>query len=105
MAKVLKKPEITFEAAMGRLDEIVGQMESAELPLEKILEAYEEGMKLVQFCGDKLQAAEQKIELLTRDKTGTYTPSTLDDGGPEPASSTDEEAGDGPGSGREVSLF
>jgi exodeoxyribonuclease VII small subunit len=105
MAKAPKKPDPTFEEAMGRLDAIVGQMESAELPLEKILESYEEGMRLVQFCGDKLQAAEQKIELLTRDKTGTYTHSTQADDGPEPASSEDDEAGDGPGQGREVSLF
>ena len=61
---------MTFETAVSRLEEIVGQMESAELPLDKIIDKYEEGMKLLVFCEQKLEAAEKKIELLTRDKAG-----------------------------------
>ncbi len=64
------KDTLTFESALGRLEEIVAQMESAELPLDKIIDKYEEGMKLLVFCEGKLEASEKKIELLTRDKTG-----------------------------------
>jgi exodeoxyribonuclease VII small subunit len=41
-------------------------MENAELPLEKLLDGYEEGMRLVKTCGDRLADAEQKVEILSR---------------------------------------
>ena len=72
------KDSLTFEDAVARLEEIVSQMEAAELPLDSVIEKYEEGMKLLAFCGDKLTAAEKKIELLTRDKTGKVQRGKLD---------------------------
>jgi exodeoxyribonuclease VII small subunit len=71
-----KAPDISFEKAMARLDEVVEEMQSPELPLEQLIERYEEGMKLLGVCGEKLTAAEQKIELLTRQKSGTFTHSS-----------------------------
>jgi exodeoxyribonuclease VII small subunit len=41
-------------------------MENAEVPLEKLLADYEEGMRLVKACGDRLTDAEQKVEILSR---------------------------------------
>lgn len=55
-----------FEELLGRLEQIVGDMENAELPLEKLLSSYEEGMRLVKACGDRLSDAEQKVEILSR---------------------------------------
>jgi exodeoxyribonuclease VII small subunit len=55
-----------FEALLARLEQIVSDMENAELPLEKLLENYEEGMRLVKTCGDRLADAEQKVEILSR---------------------------------------
>jgi exodeoxyribonuclease VII small subunit len=55
-----------FEALLARLEQIVADMENAELPLEKLLENYEEGMRLVKVCGDRLTDAEQKVEILAR---------------------------------------
>ena len=55
-----------FEVLLARLEQIVSDMESAELPLEKLLESYEEGMRLVKACGDRLADAEQKVEILSR---------------------------------------
>ena len=55
-----------FEDLLGRLEQIVSEMESAELPLEKLLASYEEGMRLVKACGDRLTDAEQKVEILSR---------------------------------------
>jgi exodeoxyribonuclease VII small subunit len=55
-----------FEDLLARLEQIVLDMENAELPLEKLLESYEEGMRLVKACGDRLANAEQKVEILSR---------------------------------------
>src|SRR5476649_1775400 len=55
-----------FEDLLGRLEQIVTDMENAELPLEKLLASYEEGMRLVKACGDRLVDAEQKVEILSR---------------------------------------
>jgi exodeoxyribonuclease VII small subunit len=55
-----------FEDLLGRLEQIVADMENADLPLEKLLTSHEEGMRLVKACGDRLADAEQKIEILSR---------------------------------------
>ena len=55
-----------FENLLARLEQIVSDMENAELPLEKLLESYEEGMRIVKACGDRLTDAEQKVEILSR---------------------------------------
>ena len=55
-----------FEDLLARLEKIVSDMENAELPLEKLLASYEEGMRLVKACGDRLANAEQKVEILSR---------------------------------------
>jgi exodeoxyribonuclease VII small subunit len=59
-------PPEKFEDLLGRLEQIVADMENAELPLEKLLESYEEGMRLVKACGDRLTDAEQKVEILSK---------------------------------------
>ncbi|MEO5754303.1 MAG: exodeoxyribonuclease VII small subunit [Chthoniobacterales bacterium] len=68
----MKKPaaEANFEQAMKRLEEIVEQMESGELPLEDLIVRYEEGMKLVKVCQERLASAEQRIEIITRNSAG-----------------------------------
>jgi len=55
-----------FEELLARLEQIVADMENADLPLEKLLESYEEGMRLVKVCGDRLVDAEQKVEILSK---------------------------------------
>ena len=55
-----------FEDLLARLEQIVSDMENAELPLEKLLASYEEGMRLIKACGDRLADAEQKVEILSR---------------------------------------
>jgi exodeoxyribonuclease VII small subunit len=63
-----------FEDLLARLEQIVSDMENAELPLEKLLARYEEGMRLVKACGDRLTDAEQKVEILSRAVSSTSTP-------------------------------
>ena len=60
----------SFEQAMERLENIVGQMENSKLPLEDLIRCYEEGTRLVKVCNERLAAAEQRIETITRDAAG-----------------------------------
>jgi len=70
MPSPAKKGEISFETAMERLEKIVEEMESGKMLLEDLLVRYEEGMKLVKVCHDRLAQAEQKIQIITRDHAG-----------------------------------
>jgi len=65
-----KTTETTFESAVERLEQIVEAMEGGELPLEEMLERYEEGTRLVKLCSEKLAAAEKRIETVTRNAAG-----------------------------------
>jgi exodeoxyribonuclease VII small subunit len=62
--------ELNFETAMDRLEKIVEQMESGQLPLEDLIVRYEEGMNLVKVCQERLASAEQKIEIIARNNAG-----------------------------------
>jgi exodeoxyribonuclease VII small subunit len=55
---------MTFEEAIGRLNEIVGLLENGNEPLEQSLKLFEEGSALASFCYKKLETAEQKIKRL-----------------------------------------
>lgn len=56
----------TFESALERLEQIVGEMEADRLALEDLLARYEEGTALVKVCQQRLDAAERRIEQITR---------------------------------------
>ncbi len=72
MAKAAEKAqtELNFEKAMDRLEEIVDEMESGKMMLEELIVRYEEGMKLVKVCQERLASAEQRIEIITRNHAG-----------------------------------
>lgn len=55
---------------MQRLEEIVQAMESEKLSLDTLISHYEEGVKLVKFCQERLDNAEQRICIVTRDLEG-----------------------------------
>jgi exodeoxyribonuclease VII small subunit len=62
--------EPTFEESLKRLEEIVTQLEGNTLALEQSLQVFEEGVKLVRFCANRLDEAERRIEILLADKEG-----------------------------------
>lgn len=62
--------EMTFEAAMVRLEEIVRALESGNAPLDVSLGLFEEGVALVKLCNKRLDTAEQKVKLLVRGENG-----------------------------------
>jgi exodeoxyribonuclease VII small subunit len=66
--------EPTFEQAMTELEEIVGVLEDSSLPLEQLVEKYERGAALHKICRQRLDAAQQRIELITRSASGVIEP-------------------------------
>ncbi|TAN38874.1 MAG: exodeoxyribonuclease VII small subunit [Verrucomicrobia bacterium] len=64
MADKTAEPTQSFEKALERVEQIVAEMESGKLTLEKMISHFEEGSKLVKFCSTKLNEVEKKIELL-----------------------------------------
>lgn len=62
--------ERTFEASLEALEHIVRQLEQGDLPLEKSLELFEQGIRLSRECQERLNQAERRIEILLRDNQG-----------------------------------
>jgi exodeoxyribonuclease VII small subunit len=60
------KPDLTFEKGLERLEKIVQELERGDLPLERSLELFEEGMKLSGNCRKQLEEAENKVEILVK---------------------------------------
>ena len=59
-----------FESSLEELERIVRELERGDLPLEKSLELFEQGVKLSRACQERLSEAERRIEVLTRDNHG-----------------------------------
>lgn len=55
-----------FEESLQRLEKIVDELEKGELPLEKALGLFEEGIALSGSCRKELEAAEGKVEILLK---------------------------------------
>ena len=72
--------EPTFEEAMIGLEGIVRELEEAEIPLEKSLEIFEDGVRLSRFLNGKLNEAEKKVEILLQGEEGGKVPRPFDPG-------------------------
>jgi len=64
------KKTINLEKALTDLEEIVDELESGDLPLEKAMKKFEEGIKLTRNCQAALKDAEQKVEILLKSAGG-----------------------------------
>ena len=60
----------TFEQSMKQLERIVQELEDGDLPLEKAIKKFEEGMKLTKLCSEKLDETEKKISVLLKNAEG-----------------------------------
>jgi exodeoxyribonuclease VII small subunit len=60
----------SFEASLEALEQIVRELEDGDLPLEKSLELFEQGIRLSRECQERLGQAERRIEVLLRDNQG-----------------------------------
>jgi exodeoxyribonuclease VII small subunit len=64
------KKTINLEKALSDLEDLVEELESGELPLEKAMKKFEEGIKLTRNCQAALKDAEQKVEVLLKSAGG-----------------------------------
>ena len=64
MKKQSKAEDLTFEAALAQLEEIVGKLEAGDLPLDEALALFKQGQKLAAYCGAKLDEAELQVQKL-----------------------------------------
>lgn len=65
--QVVHEEDPSFEVALARLEEIVRLMEAGDLPLEQAIAEFQEGMGLARICREKLDQAEQKIQMLVQE--------------------------------------
>lgn len=63
--------ELTFEEALKELEQVVGQLESGSVDLEKSMDIYERGALLKKHCESKLAQAQARIEQITLAENGT----------------------------------
>ena len=63
--------EISFEEAFAQLEAAVAALQDGQMPLERALQYYEEGMKLAQHCNDLLEKAELRVQQLRVTSDGT----------------------------------
>jgi len=66
------KKERSFEEAMARLEEIVAEIESEDLGLEKQFELFQEGMQLARFCDGKLSEVQKSVEIVLKEAAGEW---------------------------------
>jgi exodeoxyribonuclease VII small subunit len=64
------KKTIDLEKALTDLEELVEELESGDLPLEKAMQKFEQGIKLTRSCQSALKDAEQKVEILLKSAGG-----------------------------------
>ena len=62
--------KFNLEKSLGDLEELVEELESGDLPLEKAMKKFEEGIKLTRGCQTALKEAEQKVEILLKSAGG-----------------------------------
>jgi exodeoxyribonuclease VII small subunit len=67
-----KPAAVRFEDAFARLEALVGEMERGELPLEQMLDRFEEGVRLVRHCNEFLSQAQLRVERYVEQKDGHW---------------------------------
>jgi exodeoxyribonuclease VII small subunit len=66
-----------FEESLQRLETIVGELEKGDVPLDRALELFDEGMKLSGSCRKELEEAEGKVEVLLK-RNGKLQPEAFE---------------------------
>ena len=91
------EPTPTFEEALARLETIVRELEEAELPLERSLVVFEEGVRLSRLLHERLNEAERKVEILMRNEDGEKVPMPFAAAAEAPAAGSPGAAGSAAG--------
>lgn len=61
-----------FETSLKKLEEVVRKLEGGSLALDDSIKAFEEGVKHAAFCAKKLDDAERKVEMLIKQRDGSF---------------------------------
>ena len=67
------KKQFDLEKSLEELEALVAELESGDLPLDKAMKKFEEGIKLTRGCQAALKDAEQKVEILLKTAGGDET--------------------------------
>ena len=86
------QPAANFEAQLASLEKIVRELERGDLPLERSLELFEQGVRLSRECQERLNEAERRIEVLLRDGEGRTAVAAFERDGFAGDADADEEA-------------
>ena len=70
---------VNLEKSLASLEKLVDELESGDLPLEKAMQKFEEGIKLTRSCQTALREAEQKVEILMQGADGDAVEEFLED--------------------------
>lgn len=69
-----------FEESLAKLEKITAELESGDFTLEESLQKFDEGVKLTQFCSQKIEEAQQKVDvLLKKDGARNKSPFEFDE--------------------------
>ena len=71
---MVEEKKLRFEQALAKLEKLVAEIEEGKVSLEDSIAKYAEGIKLVKHCRSILDAAEQKIQLLTKGQGESLQP-------------------------------
>lgn len=89
--KTQEAPQKNFESSLEALEKIVRELEQGDLPLEKSLELFEQGVRLSRECQERLSQAERRIEILLRDSEGRPAASPFEGGTSEDSEAKGDE--------------
>ncbi|HEY1082189.1 MAG TPA: exodeoxyribonuclease VII small subunit [Prosthecobacter sp.] len=93
-------PETSFEQALERLEEIVSAMEGDRMPLDEMVSSYEEGMRLLRVCRQRIETARKRIEMITAEADGKLTVAAFDPAAASAAEVQEEKARPAPAPAR-----
>ncbi len=62
-----------FETSLKKLEDVVRKLESGTLTLDDSIKAFEEGVRHAAFCSKKLDEAERKVDILIKQRDGSFT--------------------------------
>ena len=73
----MKKKKINLKKTFQELEEILHKLESSNVDIDEMVKLYEDGMKLVKECKNKIENAEQKIKVINQDDDESIKESNL----------------------------
>lgn len=62
--------KLSFEEALKKIEQILKQLENKDIDLEEAINLYEEGLRLIHFCEEKLKNARTRVEVILKEKEG-----------------------------------